>query len=61
MNYLKYGIGMDIGMDYFDGCISIIDTLQQVSVKASKRFANTKKASLSSTTGSTGTVLSRCS
>lgn len=43
MDYLKYGVGIDIGMDDFDACISIIDALQQVRVKASKRFANTPK------------------
>jgi transposase len=44
MNFLKYGVGIDTGMDYFDACIfSIIDTEQQVRVKASRRFPNTEK------------------
>jgi transposase len=43
MDSLKYGVGIDIGMDHFDACISIINVQQQVDVKASKRFSNTEK------------------
>lgn len=43
MNYLKYAIGMDVSKDSFDVCLSLIDTAQLVTVKASSSFANNLK------------------
>src|SRR3982751_5303197 len=43
MDYLKYGVGIDIGMDAFDAAVSSIDTFQHVSVKASRHFPNTER------------------
>ena len=43
MNYLKYGIGIDMAKDSFDVCLSVIDTLQLITVKATSSFANDLK------------------
>jgi transposase len=43
MDYLKYGIGIDMAMKKFDVCFSVIDTLQKVTVKASTSFTNNAK------------------
>ena len=43
MEYLKYGIGIDMAMKKFDVCFSVIDTAQKVTVKASSSFTNNAK------------------
>ncbi len=43
MNYLKYGIGIDMAKDNFDVCLSVIDTTQLVTIKATSSFANNLK------------------
>ena len=43
MKFLKCSIGIDIAMEKFDVCISIIDERQCVSVKAQCSFKNNKK------------------
>ena len=40
MNYLKYAIGIDMAKDRFGVCLSVIDTAQFVTIKASCSFAN---------------------
>jgi transposase len=37
---LRYSVGADISKDKFDACISAIDDLQQVTIKASRTFKN---------------------
>jgi len=37
---LRYSVGTDISKDKFDACISSIDDLQQVTIKASRTFKN---------------------
>ena len=39
---LKYSVGNDIAKDKFDSCISIIDSEQKVTVKATRSFSNTE-------------------
>jgi transposase len=39
---LKYCVGIDVSKKDLQCCISVIDPLQKVSVKASAKFANTK-------------------
>lgn len=43
MIFLKYGIGIDVSMDKFDACVSIIDLEQRVTIKAQSSFANNLK------------------
>ncbi len=43
MEFLKYGLGIDMAMEKFDACISIIDKLQQVMIRAQCSFPNNKK------------------
>ncbi len=43
MNFLKYGIGLDMAMETFDACISLIDHRQHVQVKSQCSFSNNKK------------------
>ena len=43
MEYLKYGIGIDMAMKKFDVCLSLIDMAQKVTVKSSKAFPNNSK------------------
>lgn len=43
MNPLKYGVGLDISKDMFDACISVIDTEQKITIKATSRFSNSLK------------------
>ena len=43
MEFLKYGLGMDMAKEKFDACISIIDKLQQVMIRAQCSFTNNKK------------------
>ena len=37
---LKYSVGTDVSKDKFDACVSVIDDLQQVTIKASRAFKN---------------------
>jgi transposase len=39
---LKYSLGIDISKKDFHACVSVIDSNQQVKVKASKKFGNNK-------------------
>jgi hypothetical protein len=43
MQLLKYGIGIDMSMQKFDVCISVIDAEQRVLIKATHSFENTPK------------------
>ncbi len=43
MNFLKYGLGIDMAKEKFDACISIIDQLQHVMIRAQCSFSNNKK------------------
>ncbi len=43
MNYLKFGIGLDVAMETFDACLSIMDDQQHVTIKARFNFTNNKK------------------
>lgn len=43
MQLLKYGIGIDMAKQKFDVCVSVIDTEQQVRIKATHSFENTMK------------------
>lgn len=43
MEFLKYGIGIDIAMEKFDACISMINLQQQVLIKTQCSFTNNKK------------------
>lgn len=43
MNYLKYGVGIDMALDKFDVCLSLIDDQQKVSVISTSSFANNSK------------------
>ena len=38
---LKYSLGIDLSMETFHACLSVIDFNQQVKVKASRKFSNT--------------------
>jgi transposase len=40
---LKYSFGMDVSKKDIHACLSVIDTQQQVKVKASSKFANNKQ------------------
>ena len=40
---LKYSVGNDISKDKFDSCISVIDSMQQVKIIATRCFNNTEK------------------
>ncbi|GAB4041919.1 IS110 family RNA-guided transposase [Spirosoma gilvum] len=40
---LKYGVGIDMGKDSFYACISAIDAIQRIKIKATHAFANTLK------------------
>ncbi len=42
-NFLKYGLGIDMAKEKFDACISIIDNLQRVMIRAQCSFNNNKK------------------
>lgn len=39
---LKYSVGLDISAKDIHGCLSVIDSVQKVSVKASRKFENSK-------------------
>ena len=43
MEFLKYGLGIDMAMEKFDVCISVIDKLQHVAIRAQCSFNNNKK------------------
>lgn len=43
MDYLKYGIGIDVSAKKINVCLSIIDQVQKVTVKSSSSFPNTLK------------------
>jgi len=43
MNFLKYAIGIDMGMEKLDACISLMTVQQQVVVKAQCNFNNDYK------------------
>jgi transposase len=43
MEFLKYGLGIDMAMEKFDACISIIDKQQHVMIRAQCSFNNNKK------------------
>jgi transposase len=43
MEFLKYGLGIDMAMEKFDACISIIDKLQHVMIRSQCSFNNNKK------------------
>jgi len=43
MNFLKYAIGIDMGMEKLDACISLMTVQQQVIVKAQCNFNNDYK------------------
>lgn len=43
MELLKCGVGIDMAMQKFDVCFSVIDTEQRVTVKATRQFENTPK------------------
>jgi transposase len=43
MNFLKYGLGIDVAKEKFDVCISTIDQLQHVMIRAQCSFNNNKK------------------
>lgn len=40
---LKYAVGMDVSKDKIDVCLTVIDTLQKVTIKASRSFTNNSK------------------
>ena len=43
MKFLKQGLGIDMAMEKFDACLSIIDEQQRVAIKAQCSFKNNKK------------------
>jgi hypothetical protein len=43
MDLLKYGIGIDMAMETFDVCLSVIDLKQQVLIKSRSSLVMTKK------------------
>jgi phage tail tube protein FII len=43
MNFLKYAIGIDVGMEKLDACISLMTLQQQVIIKAQCSFNNNNK------------------
>jgi transposase len=43
MDFLKYGLGIDMAKEKFDVCISIIDKQQQVTIISQCSFSNNKK------------------
>ncbi len=43
MEFLKYGLGIDMAMEKFDACVSIIDKQQHVMIRAQCSFNNNKK------------------
>ena len=43
MNYLKYGVGIDMALEKYDVCLSLIDDKQKVTVISTSSFANNIK------------------
>lgn len=43
MSFLKCGIGLDMAMETFDACISLIDHRQNIQIKSQCSFSNDKK------------------
>ncbi len=43
MQLLKCGVGIDMAMQKFDVCLSVIDTEQRVTIKATRKFENNPK------------------
>lgn len=43
MKFLKHGLGIDMAMEKFDACLSIIDEQQRVTVISQRSFKNNKK------------------
>src|SRR5438105_5003565 len=43
MQVRRYGIGLDMAMEKFDACISVIDVDQKVAIKATRSFNNNAK------------------
>ena len=43
MKFLKHGLGIDMAMEKFDACLSIIDEQQHVAIRAQCNFKNNKK------------------
>lgn len=43
MKFLKHGLGIDMAMENFDACPSIIDEQQRVAIRAQCSFKNNKK------------------
>ena len=43
MQIIRYGVGLDMAMEKFDACISLIDIAQKVTVKAKRNFPNNAK------------------
>ena len=43
MKFLKYGLGIDMAMEKFDVCLSIIDNQQHVTIRSQCSFKNNKK------------------
>ncbi len=43
MNFLKFAVGLDVAMETFDACLSVIDDQQRVAVKARFNFPNNQK------------------
>jgi transposase len=41
--YLKYSLGVDVSKEEHHVCLSVIDQVQKVTIKASRKFANTSK------------------
>lgn len=40
---LKYAVGIDVSKDEFHACLSVIDTSQKVTIKATRSFTNGSK------------------
>lgn len=43
MKFLKHGLGIDMAMEKFDACLSIINEQQQVAIRTQCSFKNNKK------------------
>lgn len=42
MYFLRYGVGVDMAKEKFDACVSIINSDQEVKIKATRTFKNTE-------------------
>lgn len=43
VTYLKYSLGVDVSKNEHHVCLSVIDDVQKVTIKATRKFANTSK------------------